>query len=54
MTMAEAIEMVLSGDRTATREQVAAQAALLFQRFRRMPAEQAAFEFTLACMDDAS
>jgi hypothetical protein len=54
VTMNEAIDTVLTAGRNATREQVAAQAALLFQRFRRMPAEQAAFEFTLACMDDAS
>ena len=53
MNMGEAIDTVLASDPDATRELVSAQAALLFQRFRRMPAEQAAFEFQHACMDDA-
>jgi hypothetical protein len=53
MTMLAAVDAVLAEDRSARREQVAAHAALLFERFRRMPAEQAAFEFRLACMDDA-
>jgi hypothetical protein len=53
MTMPEAIEAVLSENLDARRERVAAQAALLFQRFRRLPVQQAAFEFQLACVDDA-
>lgn len=53
MTMSEAVEAVLVEDRSARREQVAAHAALLFKRFRRMPAEQVAFEFRHACTDDA-
>lgn len=53
MTMPEAIEAVLSENPDATRERVAVQAALLFQRFRRLPVQQAAFEFQLACVDDA-
>ena len=53
MTMPEAIEAVLSENPDATRERVAAQAALLFQRFRRLPVKQVAFEFHLACVDDA-
>lgn len=53
MTMNEAMDAVLAEDRNATRDQAAAVAALLFQRFRTMPADNAAFEFTLACMDDA-
>ena len=53
MTMPEAIEAVLSENPDATRERVAAQAALLFQRFRRLPVQQAGFEFQLACVDDA-
>jgi hypothetical protein len=53
MTMKEAVDAVLAEDRNATRDQAAAVAALLFQRFRYMPADKTAFEFTLACMDDA-
>ena len=53
MTMSEAVEAVLIGDRSARRKQVAAHAALLFERFRRMPVEQVAFEFRHACTDDA-
>ena len=53
LTMPEAIEAVLSENPDATRERVAAQAALLFQRFRRLPVKQASFEFQLACVDDA-
>jgi hypothetical protein len=53
MTMNEAEDAVLTADRNATRAQAASIAALLFQRFRYMAADKAAFEFTLACMDDA-
>ena len=53
MTMNEAVDAVLAMDRNATRDQAAAVAALLFQRFRYLAADKAAFEFTLACMDDA-
>ena len=53
MTMLEAVATVLADDHNARREQVVASSALLFHRFRRLSAEQAAFEFQLACMDDA-
>lgn len=52
MTMPEAIDAVLSENPDATREWVVAQAALLFQHFRRLPVQQAACEFQLACVDD--
>jgi len=52
MTMPEAIEAVLSENPDAMRERVVAQAALLFQRFRRLPVQQVAYEFQLACVDD--
>lgn len=53
MTIVEAVAAVLANDPNAKREQVAASAALLFHRFRRLSAEQAAFEFHLACLADA-
>ena len=52
-TMLEAIDAILAEDRSARRERVAAQAALLYERFRRMPVQQVAFEFRHACTDDA-
>lgn len=52
VTMSEAVDAVLFEHSDATRELVAAHATLLFGRFRRLPPEQAAFEFQLACMDE--
>lgn len=44
MTMLEAINAVLAENPSARRKQIAAHAALLLKRFRRMSPAQAAFE----------
>jgi hypothetical protein len=51
--MLEAVDAILAEDLSARRDRVAAQAALLYERFRRMPVQQVAFEFRHACTDDA-
>lgn len=49
----QAVDEVFAGDSSASSQELAESAQLLFHRFRRMPPEQAAFEFMAACLDEA-
>ncbi|MBK4735255.1 hypothetical protein [Noviherbaspirillum pedocola] len=50
----QAVNEVLAGEPAANRQEVAESAELLFHRFRRMPPDQAAFEFMASCLDEAN
>lgn len=49
----QAVDEVFAADPSASRQELAESAQLLFHRFRRMPPDQAAFEFMASCLDEA-